>query len=101
MLNTENYTKFWAVKFTRCGGKSGNFHNHKPIYGIRENDYFIPYKTKNGKPTEELSSKKIYVYDGYSFFNTYEEAIQFYNNRINDEIKFYEHKIEQLKSFLK
>ena len=52
MLNTENYTKFWAVKFTRCGGKSGNLHNHKPIYGIRENNYFIPYKTKNGKPTE-------------------------------------------------
>ena len=101
-------TKIWAYQFDRCGGKSGRLHNKPPILGMlvgnNEQDIsiknFVPFKVKNGKITEELDIKKSTWIGNLLYADNYKEAIEDYNKLILTEIKFYEDKIDLLKTFI-
>ena len=94
----------WAFQFERCGGKTGKMHNKVPMYGklvgYSDKDMqirnFVPYKLKNGKPTNELSTTKSTWGGKLLFADTYEEAVEHYNKLLLDEIEFHKSKIELL-----
>lgn len=105
---TDNYKvgdNVWAIYVDRCSGKSGRIHNRPPMLGklIGHNEestqlyWFVPYKVKRGKVTDELDlKKKIWVGKLY-FADTYAEAAVEYNKFIESEISFHESKLESLK----
>lgn len=110
-LNKTFHEKFkvgstiWAFQFDRCGGKSGRLHNKAPMFGVltgyNEKDTlirnFVPYKMRNGKPTDELNTNKSIWVGKLLFADTYEEAVEQYNKLIQEEIDFYENKLEILR----
>ncbi len=112
---TELYNKhkvgdeIYAFQFERCSGKSGRLHNKAPMLGKIDGEvtgsivrirWFIPYKVVRGKVTSELDTNKKINALGLTFADTYDEAAQAYNNRIETEIEFHKHKISTLEKLI-
>lgn len=93
----------WVYAFNRLGGKSGHFHNIKPSLAMLTCNGRLTsatlYKIKNGKATNELSKKEISLLN-VRIADTYEEAVEKYNELIKQEADFYRSKLEQVESYL-
>ena len=107
--------KVWVYDFHRLNGHEGHFHNIKPqlglIIGVKGLDGLhqeieskriskvVIYKTKKGKPTEELSIKSYELYK-VRLADSYEEAVEEYNKLVAKEADFYREKLEQVENYL-
>lgn len=108
--------KVWVYEFHRLNGHEGHFHNVKPqlglILGAKGLDRLqqeigseriskvVIYKTKKGKPIEELGIKSYELYK-VRLADSYEEAVEEYNKLVNKELDFYKEKIiKRVESYL-
>ena len=83
--------EIWAYACELYKTTTGRMTLHPPVFGILDDYHFTPIG-KSGKP---VSSKKVSQYMR-EYADTYEEAKEKYNKKIDDLIKYYKEQIERL-----
>ena len=84
--------KVWAYACELHKTTTGRMNLHPPVFGVLDDYCFTPIG-KNGKLA---NSKQVKQYTR-EYAETYEEAKEKYNKKIDDVIKYYEEQIERLK----
>ena len=98
----EDGTKIWACAYAFNNDKDTMGLKQEPIYGIISRPkgswraFFVPFK----KNSSGLATSKKVLIDSRDYADSYDECLEVYNERIQQKIRWFNQRIEEIKNDL-